>query len=417
MTQTRRSGRPFHWAWVILITCFADIFVNYSARLGYGVVLPDMIGELRLTRTDAGSIFNAYLFTYVLVTPLAGYLTDRLGARVVISSCSLALGAGLLLMGRTDSLFSVCLAYGIVGLGATGMWTPVITVVQRWFSPRRRGFALGILSTGYGLGFAVMGLIFPWIARGFGWRYAWYALGAAALFMVFLNGLLLRRDPESSGCSPWGWGSGSSKPAAETGPCAPAGEISFGAFFRDPRFWTIGVSYFFASLSLYGITTFMVDFARHEAGFSLEKASFLATIHGTAQIAGVLVFLPLSDVVGRKKTIILSNVLIASAIAGIVLYGGAWGALCFFVALLALFYGVTFPIYGACAGDHFRKEVMGTVIGAWTPFYGLGAMAAHWMGGLLRDTTGSYYDAFVLNACAAAVAAGVMIFVGDASKK
>jgi sugar phosphate permease len=44
------------------------------------------------------------------------------------------------------------------------------------------------------------------------------------------------------------------------------------------------------------------------------------------------------------------------------------------VGTLAVFYGVIWPMYGACAGDYFPKEVMGTVIGAWTPFYGLGAI-------------------------------------------
>jgi len=40
---------------------------------------------------------------------------------------------------------------------------------------------------------------------------------------------------------------------------------------------------------------------------------------------------------------------------------------------------------------------MGTIIGAWTPFYGLGAIFAHWVSGVLRDATGSYNFAFGIN--------------------
>jgi len=36
----------------------------------------------------------------------------------------------------------------------------VLTVVQRWFTPKKRGLALGIISPGYGLGFAAMGATF-----------------------------------------------------------------------------------------------------------------------------------------------------------------------------------------------------------------------------------------------------------------
>jgi sugar phosphate permease len=403
-----------HWAWVVLAACFVDLFVNYSARLGYGVVLPEMIRDLGFTRTDAGSIFNAYLFTYILLTPIAGHLTDRLGARRVITVCSLVLGLGLLLMGGASSLSSACLAYAVVGIGATGMWTPVITVVQRWFAPHRRGLALGILSTGYGLGFATMGAAFPWIVQHFTWRHAWYFIGGSALFMVITNGLLLRRDPESSGMRAWG-ASVASMPAAEKEPEHVSG-YPLSDLLGDRLFWLIGISYLLISYSLYGITTFMVDYARYELGLPLDRASHLATIHGIAQVAGVLAVLPLSDYIGRRITVLVSNSFIALAIVGILMSGASRPMLSFFIALLALFYGVTFPIYGACAGDYFRKEIMGTVIGAWTPFYGLGAILSHWIGGMLRDATGHYGTAFALNVLAAASAVGFFFFVGPKRK-
>ena len=143
---------PVHWAWVILGTCFISLFVNYSIRLGYGIILPEMIEALGFTRTAAGSIYNAYLVAYISLTPLTGYLTDRFGARRVITSCGLFLGLGTLLMGTSDNLLKACFFFGFVGVGATGMWTSIVTVVQRWFADSRRGLALGILSPGYGLG-------------------------------------------------------------------------------------------------------------------------------------------------------------------------------------------------------------------------------------------------------------------------
>ena len=68
-------------------------------------------------------------------------------------------------------------------------------------------------------------------------------------------------------------------------------------------------------------------------------------------------------------------------------------------------------MYGACAGDYFPKEVMGTVIGAWTPFYGLGAILVHWVSGILRDSTGSYDHAFIANAVIAALSVFLICIV------
>jgi len=34
-----------HWAWVILSVCFIDLFINYSVRLGMGVVFPWIVNH------------------------------------------------------------------------------------------------------------------------------------------------------------------------------------------------------------------------------------------------------------------------------------------------------------------------------------------------------------------------------------
>jgi sugar phosphate permease len=397
------TKRTFHWAWIVLPVCFIDLFVNYSIRLGYGVLLPEMIRDLGITRTAAGSVFNAYLFAYIAFTPLAGYLTDRIGARGVIAVCIGIVGAGAFLMGMSHSFFTACIFFGLVGIGAAGLWTPVITVVQRWFAPTHRGRALGVLSTGYGLAFAVAGIAFPVIIAAQSWRTVWYLLGAAAFILVLANGLLLRNDPASAGFLSWGT---KTAPGAAT-PTAP--QAGGGSFFRGVlgrrTFWLIGFSYLSIAYCLYGVTTFLVDYARHEVGLPLAGAGALATVHGICQVAGVLTILPLSDYLGRRKTILISNFFITLSVAGILFAGTAspW-ALYGFVGMLAVFYGVTFPIYGACAGDYFPERWMGTVIGSWTPFYGLGAMLSHWVGGMIRDGSGSYTGAFTINMLAAAIA-------------
>jgi sugar phosphate permease len=401
--------RYSNWAWVILATCFVDLFINYSVRLGYGVVLPEMIKNLGFSRTAGGSIYNAYLFSYIALTPLTGYLTDKLGARRVIAACAFILGIGVFMMGKVETLWMACFAYAIVGLGATGMWTPVLTVVQRWFAPKRRGMALGILSTGYGLGFATMGVAFPWIVRNFSWRHSWYFLGISALLMVIGNGVLLRRDPESSGFLPWGQKDEVDRDEKNGGNLSE--DFNIKSILRNRIFWVIGISYFFIAYSLYGITTFMVDYATYQLGLPLEKASFLATIHGLCQIIGVLTILPLSDYLGRKKTIIISNSFITVCLTGILLSGNSWIMLYIFIGILAVFYGITFPMYGACAGDYFPKEVMGTVIGAWTTFYGVGAIMVHWISGILRDSSGNYTYSFIINAVMASLGAIVFFAV------
>src|SRR5512136_138823 len=146
MGDTASGKSPLiHWAWIILAVCFVNLFVNYGIRLGYSVVLPEMIRMLGITRRQAGDIFNAYFLAYICLSLFAGNLTDRLGARKIIPLFGIILGTGTILMGTADSFSQASLYFAIVGVGAASMWTPIITLVQKWFSQKRRGMALGIL--------------------------------------------------------------------------------------------------------------------------------------------------------------------------------------------------------------------------------------------------------------------------------
>jgi len=376
--------------------------VNYAIRLGYGVVLPEMLEGLGIGRTGGGSILNAYFFCYVALTPLAGHLCDRLGARRVIASALAVLAVGVFLLGRSETLWEACTSFAVAGAGASGIWTPILALIQRWFAPTRRGLALGLLSTGYGLGFAVMGFAVPWAVALGGWRLVWMVLAAGAMLLAAAGALLLRSDPFKEGLRPWGEGNGdAARPIPDQG--RPGG-MDLGAVLRDRTFWLIGASYFAVSYALYGITTFMVDYAHKQMGLPLEKASLLATVHGACQMLGVLTVLPLSDRLGRRRTLLLSNGVILASGVMILWGGGSWPVLVTAVGFMAVFYGVTFPLYGACAGDYFPRELLGTVIGAWTPFYGIGAILVHWVSGLLRDTRGVYGEAFFLDVLMAVAA-------------
>jgi ACS family D-galactonate transporter-like MFS transporter len=259
------------------------------------------------------------------------------------------------------------------------------------------------------LGFATMGAVFPWIVTNFNWRYAWFFLGGLAFSMVAVNAVFLRSDPVDTGIRPWGDTRDTIAP--HHGDNTPADKIVIRDLFKNSRFWLIGFSYFAIAFSLYGMTTFMVDFAKYQLNLPLEKASFLATIHGICQIIGVLTVLPLSDYLGRKRTIIISNAIISISLVSILLVGESWGMLCIAIGIMAVFYGPTWPIYGACAGDYFPREMMATVIGIWTPFYGSGAIMTHWISGMLRDTSGVYHHAFILNMLMAVIATVLMCLV------
>jgi len=49
-----------HRAWVILAICFANFFITYSVRLGYGILLPQMSKSLSPTKAQGGLIYSFF---------------------------------------------------------------------------------------------------------------------------------------------------------------------------------------------------------------------------------------------------------------------------------------------------------------------------------------------------------------------
>lgn len=95
-TVTDKGHAPrVHWAWVVLGSSFVTLFVTYSIRIGaYSVLLPEMIKDLQITNTQGGMIKSAFFMVYLILAPLVGWLSDRIGGRKVISFFCLFLGGG-----------------------------------------------------------------------------------------------------------------------------------------------------------------------------------------------------------------------------------------------------------------------------------------------------------------------------------
>ena len=392
---------------MVLGTSFITLFINHSIRIGaYSVLLPKMIQDLGINMTQAGMIRAGYFLTYILFSPLMGWLMDRVGGRFVISFFCLFLGIGTLLMGQASNLATAIFFHGIVGIGAAAVWTPISALIQKWFGGKKRGLALGILSPSYALGFGLMGIILPTIVKNYSWRMGWYLLGASGLILIAINFLLLRDDPEKLGLLPWG-------ETAKSIPSQPPSETSFNYWnvIKERTFWLIGASYLFISLGVYIVSDFIVTYGVVELKIPYPVASTFISIMALTSIVGGFVFMTLSDYIGRAKSLVIIHSLSALSIVFIILAKGNISLLRVGIGWFGFIYGPIWPMYAACARDYFPKEMGGTVIGLLTIFYGIGAMVGPIIGGHLTDLTGTFRWAFGLGAFASLFAGFLIGFL------
>jgi sugar phosphate permease len=388
-------SKRIHWAWFVLTAAFVTVFTAYSIRLSYGILLPEMIGSLKITKGEAGLIASSFYLTYTLFSPLLGFWVDRVDTRKLLVLFSLILAAGTFLMGKPQSLFQACLFFAVVGVGSAAMWTPVATVVQRWFGVKRRGTVLGVLSIGFAIGYGTMGLILPPLVARYDWRACWLFLAGLAFALVPLNGVLLKTRPEEINLKPWG---NDPDPVVESPSSIPHGGMSYRDLLRLPSLWLAAISYFFIGFTSYVVNLFIVTYGTMELKVPFAQAAQLASAIAFSGIIGGLLIPILSDSLGRKKCLLLIHGSLALSILLIIGAGSHWTALFLTVSVFGIFYAAAWPMYAAAAADFFPSGATGSVLGFWTIFYGIALVLAPTLGGYLADLTGTFVWPFLLAA-------------------
>jgi sugar phosphate permease len=394
-----------HWAWIVLAVSFLTVFTSYSTRLSYGILMPEMIGALHLSKAQAGGIASSFYVTYTILSPFVGFLADRVSARKLIVFFGILQGVGTFLMGTPSSFWQACLFFGLVGAGSSAMWAPVVTVVQRWFGIKRRGAVLGILAISYALGYGIMGLLLPFLVGEYGWRACWVILSLLSFGLVPLSGFFLRTRPQDMNLQPWGEGSGQPLGVA---PPVPVKKVSYREILMLRNLWMGGLAYFFTAFTAYVVNLFIITYANLELRFPFVQSASLASFIAFSGIPGALFIPPLSDRWGRKKCLFLINLSYSAVILVLVWAGNSWPALTIAACLYGVTYTATWPMYAAAGADFFPPGTTGSVLGFWTIFFGIGLILAPTLGGYIADLTGSFIWSF-LAASATGLAAAFFI--------
>ena len=138
-------------------------------------VLPLMQTAMNLTPFQMGLIITAFSIPAGLTIPIAGYLSDRNGRRIIIAPALLLFGLGGLL-GGLAALFTaspfmlILIARVLQGIGGGGTYQIAIALTGDIFQTSERAKALGILESSNGLG----KVISPIVGAGLG-MIAWFA--------------------------------------------------------------------------------------------------------------------------------------------------------------------------------------------------------------------------------------------------
>jgi sugar phosphate permease len=388
-----------HYAWVIAFTgLFVVLFAHGFGRMSYSVILPYMKDGLALTYTQVGLIATGNLVGYLLFTTFGGFLAARFGARKVISISLLVTGTGLFCTGFSDTFSFAFVTRLITGMGNGGCFVPMMALPAAWFVTRRRGLAMGIVNTGVCLGLILSGFLVPLCISYFGregWRYAWYLMGTGTFICSCFCYTLLRNNPREKGLAMCGADSRIDRPSLQA--------ITLFAAFRrivsEKEIWKLACVYFMYGFSYIIYLTFYVAYLVKEAGMSPAKAGSVFAIIGVIAIFGGLLWGAFSDRVGRRYACICIYLVLA--------FGCAMPAFSrepFFLYLSAVMFGIAFSVpvlMAAATGDAVGGQLAPAALGLITLMFAVAQTLGPFVGGRIKDATGTFAYAFMLSAALA----------------
>jgi len=378
----------------VLAVCLAILITNGGVRLSFGVFFQSLEEDFGWTRALTSGVFSLSSLLGCVFAIIGGWVLDRYGPRVVFTVMGFSTALGLLLTSQARTLAHLYPSYSLLlAIGIGPSFVVVTSTISRWFI-KRRGLALGMATSGVGLGTVIMTPLAAYLISNYGWRTSLLIMALAAFLITIPCAQLLRKSPGEAATLPEGE---KSEPT-----------FSLLQAIRSKNFWLFFSMWFFLAFCIFMV---MAHVVRHgiDLGFTAMQASSILSVSGGASIAGRLIMGRVSDSIGRKKVAIICSFFLAGAMLCLIKASSLW-TLYLFAAIFGFSQGGATPPLGALIAEIFGLRHIGAILGVIEIGWAAGSALGPTLAGWVFDIRGNYTFAF-LAAFIAMLAVVALIFL------
>jgi MFS family permease len=391
-------ARRIYYGWYLVGAGVVVGFLGALNNYGFGVLFLPITRELDLTRAQTSLVFSAARLEGGLEAPVSGWLTDRLGPRVMLLAGNTLTGVGFILLGTVVnnfwSLFVVWVFLTSLGF-QTGFFTGVMAAMNTWFI-RHRSKAISFISSSNRVGGFIWTPLLGFIVAATDWHTAAVIAGIVILVAGTPLCFLFRRSPESMGLLPDGDTLQSSGPHREgrvrNAPTATGVDFTVREALRTRTFWFIALAQFCRMLSFGAISVHMIPMFVWKGQGELAAAG-LASIVPLIGIPMTLVFGQLGD-----RYSIRHILAIGTGVSALGMMTLAFGGSVLWLYAFVVFYGIgeaATPLIPSMTGYYFGRKSFATLRGILNFVTVIGPFAAPVYAGWVFDTTSSYVWALI----------------------
>jgi len=387
--------------WIIVGVSFTTLALTSIVLHSFSIFFVALIKEFGWSRSTTAGALSLFLFLYGIIGTYAGGTVDRFGPRRGFVLGSMLLGMGIALCSLMHSWWHFYLFFGVIaaiGAGSTG-WVTNSTVIQNSFK-EKSGLAIGILSSGIGIGMCLGIPLIQHLINGIGWRMAYRVMAFfIPLTIVIMTTVFLKKPPRILSSAQTGH---EASPSITRDPFIvdldwASRSWTLRQAIHTKQFWTLSVAFFFSTLINQSVLAHHVAFFVDE-GLEPLFASYMVGIVGIVSIGGKIFWGALSDRIGREVTY---TIVISCFICGILLLimysmHSISSIPYFYAVCFGMGYAGTAVLPPLITADFFGGRAYGSIFGTIFILNSVGGASGTWLGGFLHDHAGNYVLFFIV---------------------
>lgn len=153
----------------------------------YAFCLTTIMKEWGHAPAAAGFMVSVTLFASSFGGILFGAIADRIGRKKALMITVLVFSICSGLSGLAMNLVQLAIARTVLGLGMGGEWASGALLVSETWPAQHRGKAIGIMQSGWAIGYILAAIVAATILPAFGWRVVFFVGVLPALFTLWIR--------------------------------------------------------------------------------------------------------------------------------------------------------------------------------------------------------------------------------------
>ena len=259
-------------AWLVVVLLVPVALLNYLDRQMLAAMKSSMMTDIPdiATKANWGIVLGSFKWVYALLSPVGGYLSDRLSRRHVIAASLFIWSAVTWATGHVSSFNELVAARAIMGVSEAFYIPAALALITDFHFGATRSRAVGFHQMGIYAGI-ILGGFSGYVADSpsFGWRFAFSTCGLVGILYALPLFALLRNAPRPSDARP--------QPA----PLSAVGEL-----FTNRNFLLLVLYFTLPALAGWVVKDWMPDILKEQFGLGQGKAGLSAVLY--VQVASLI---------------------------------------------------------------------------------------------------------------------------------